>query len=61
MNSRLSLWFIYQRKIYFTRAVAKAAMARRRLPSPVRGEGGGEGKREVLDEKRGSSHWCGPE
>jgi hypothetical protein len=39
MNSRLSLLLIYQRKIYFTRTVAKAAMARRRLSLSCEGRG----------------------
>ena len=67
MNSHLSLISIYQRKNFLTRAVARTAMARRRLPLspsaclPVdRGKGGGEEKREVYNE-RSSSHWCGPE
>jgi hypothetical protein len=67
MNSHLSLISVYQRKYFLTRAVARAAMARRRLLlSPLaclpvgRGKGGGEGKGEVCNERR-SGHWCGPE
>jgi len=67
MNSHLSLISVYQRKNFLTRAVARAAMARRQLPlSPLaclpvgRGKGGGKEKREVCNE-RSSSHWCGPE
>jgi len=67
MNSHLSLISIYQRKNFLIRAVARAAMARRRLLlSPLtcravgKGKGGGEKKGEVCNE-RSSSHWCGPE
>jgi hypothetical protein len=34
MNSHLSLIFVYQRKYFLTRAVARAAMACRRLRLP---------------------------